>query len=84
MNGEVASGYEYGAQRNSYTNQRRDAICEDVSKGGSETAGEFEKRICKMSTNERVVAVKEKASKVAKENNLVKDSKLSKRNGRDI
>ncbi|PXV84119.1 putative cytotoxic protein [Lachnotalea glycerini] len=56
----------------------------DVSKGGSETVGEFEKRISKMSPNERVAAVKEKASKVAKEKNLVKDSKLSKRNGRDI
>ena len=49
-----------------------------------ESAADFEKRISNLSSEERVAAVKEKARNVAREKGLVKDSKLSKLNGRDI
>ena len=50
----------------------------------SETTADFEKRISKLAPEERVAAVKEKAKEVAQQRGLIKDSKLSKMNGRDI
>ena len=49
-----------------------------------ESTADFEKRISKLSPQERVAAVKERASQIAKERGLVKDSRLSRMNGRDI
>ena len=50
----------------------------------SETAADFEKRISKLAPEERVAAVKERAKEVAQQRGLIKDSRLSKMNGRDI
>ncbi|HEX3047112.1 MAG TPA: polymorphic toxin-type HINT domain-containing protein, partial [Bacillota bacterium] len=47
-------------------------------------SADFEKRICKMSPNERVATVRQTAMGVAQTNGWVKDSKLSKINGRDV
>ena len=52
--------------------------------GMGESVADFEKRISKLSPSERVAAVKERAMQVAKENGLIKDSKLSRINQRDI
>jgi RHS repeat-associated protein len=53
----------------------------DASKG---IAKSFEKSISKMSASERVAEVKQLASKVAKENGWIKDSKVSKMNRHDV
>ena len=52
--------------------------------GKNETTEEFEMRISKLRTEERVAAVKEKAREAANKKGLIKDSKLSKKNNRDI
>lgn len=50
----------------------------------SKIAKDFEKSIVKLSPAERVATVKSKAQEIAKNVGLVKDSKLSKINGRDV
>lgn len=47
-------------------------------------AKEFEKKISTMSPNERVATVKTETQKVASENGLVKDKRLSRINNRDV
>ena len=44
----------------------------------------FEKEICKMSSNERVAAVKTKAKEICDGKGFIKDNKLSRINGRDV
>ena len=56
----------------------------DNLKNKNESTSDFEKRISKLSPEERVAAVKEKARQVAQDNGLIKDSKLSRLNGRDV
>ena len=56
----------------------------DDNEDGDESTADFEKRISRLSPEERVAAVKEKARQVAKDKGLIKDSRLSRLNGRDI
>src|SRR5699024_3417498 len=56
----------------------------DLTKGMVKTAKDFEKSLVKLPPAERVAAVKTKSQEVAKNAGLVKDSKLSKINGRDV
>ncbi|NMD72720.1 hypothetical protein HHO41_21060 [Bacillus sp. DNRA2] len=53
-------------------------------KGTGKSAKDFEKSLVKLPPAERVAAVRTKVQEVAKNNGLIKDSKLSKINGRDV
>ncbi|WP_144471874.1 T7SS effector LXG polymorphic toxin [Bacillus safensis] len=57
---------------------------EKNAKGARNGAKDFEKSLVKLPPAERVAAVKMKVKEVAKSNGLIKDSKLSKINSRDV
>ncbi|GMG80460.1 T7SS effector LXG polymorphic toxin [Bacillus safensis] len=57
---------------------------EKSAKGARNGAKDFEKSLVKLPPAERVAAVKMKVKEVAKSNGLIKDSKLSKINSRDV
>ncbi|PRR90353.1 MULTISPECIES: T7SS effector LXG polymorphic toxin [unclassified Bacillus (in: firmicutes)] len=57
---------------------------EKSAKGARNGAKDFEKSLVKLPPAERVAAVKIKVKEVAKSNGLIKDSKLSKINSRDV
>ncbi|WHX80068.1 colicin E3/pyocin S6 family cytotoxin [Priestia flexa] len=59
-------------------------VRDESGKGTVNTAKDFEKSIVKLPPAERVATVRSKAQEVAKNAGLVKDSKLSKINGRDV
>src|SRR5699024_10071213 len=56
------------------------------SEGGSSSfnVASFEKKIAKMNVHEKIAVIRTKAMEVAKQNNWRKDSRLTKRNGRDV
>jgi RHS repeat-associated protein len=82
---EFAGGVAFGSNTLSNFEKDINIIKEsNTSKGDIETTSQFENRISRLSPEERVAAVKEKARQVAQDNGLIKDSKLSRINDRNI
>ena len=79
---EVAVGF--ATTQHSFGNLYNDIGNYSSSKIKNETVAEFEKRISKLSPQERVAAVREKANDVLKENGITKDYQASKINNRAI